>query len=161
MDKVSFRQLHRTAPAQYVEPEPEQGPSLAEPIPIRPAERADAHAIREVETAAAPVASPQPIVAPVHNTPTSGESAQPIPHSEIVKGYEYQPEQYVLVTDEELRRMMPRTSSDIQILEFVHLREIDPVYFETSYYVAPDRSGEKPYALLYAALKKTGYVALA
>jgi DNA end-binding protein Ku len=54
----------------------------------------------------------------------------------------------------------PRTSSDIEILEFVHLREIDPVYFETSYYVAPDRAGEKPYALLYAALQKTGYVAL-
>lgn len=49
----------------------------------------------------------------------------------------------------------------MQILEFVHLNEIDPVYFETSYYVAPDRTGEKSYALLYAALKKTGYVALA
>jgi DNA end-binding protein Ku len=44
---------------------------------------------------------------------------------------------------------------------FVHLSEIDPVYFETSYYVAPDRAGEKPYALLCAALQRTGYVALA
>jgi DNA end-binding protein Ku len=78
-----------------------------------------------------------------------------------VKGYEYQPEQYVLVSDEELRRLTPRTSCDIRILEFVHLREIDPVYFETSYYVAPEAAGQKPYALLYAALQKTGFVALA
>jgi DNA end-binding protein Ku len=66
-----------------------------------------------------------------------------------------------LVSDDELRRITPLTSSDIQILEFVHLREIDPVYFEISYYVAPDRAGEKPYSLLYTALRKTGYVALA
>jgi DNA end-binding protein Ku len=90
----------------------------------------------------------------------TGEN-QPIPRSEIVKGYEYQPEQYVPVSDEELKRITPRTSTEIQILEFVRLGEIDPVYFETSYYVAPDRAGEKPYALLYAALQKTGYVALA
>ena len=100
-------------------------------------------------------------MAPVHNTLTSAGHNQPIPCSEIVKGYEYRPDEYVLVSEEELRRITPPTSSDMQILEFVHLREIDPVYFETSYYVAPEQAGEKPYALLYAALRKTGYVALA
>ncbi|HTM37373.1 MAG TPA: Ku protein, partial [Terriglobales bacterium] len=69
-------------------------------------------------------------MAPIRNTPTSAENAQPIPRAEIIKGYEYQPEQYVLVSDDELRRITPPTSSDIQILEFVHLGEIDPVYFE-------------------------------
>ena len=158
-EKVSFRQLHRTTPAEEQESGAEA--PVAEPIPIRPVQRAGVQAIHEVESGVAHVAPPQPLVAPVHNTPTSAEDAQPIPRSEIVKGYEYQPEQYVLVSDEELRRITPRTSSDIQILEFVHLREIDPVYFETSYYVAPDRAGEKPYALLFTALQKTGYVALA
>ena len=158
-EKVSFRQLHRPSQSEDQSPEPE--PPVAEPIPIRPIQRTSAQAIHEVLSDAARVASPQPVVAPVRNTPTSAENAQPISRSEIVKGYEYQPEQYVLVSDEELRRITPRTSSDIQILEFVQLREIDPVYFETSYYVAPDRAGEKPYALLCAALRKTGYVALA
>jgi DNA end-binding protein Ku len=100
-------------------------------------------------------------VAPIRNTPTSAENAQPIPRAEILKGYEYQPEQYVLVSEDELRRITPPTSSDIQILEFVHLGEIDPVYFETSYYVAPEHAGAKPYSLLYTALRKTGYVAIA
>ena len=155
-EKVSFRQLHGTTGVADQEPEPEA--TVVEPIPIRPPQRVDANKVASETTHLPP---PPPVVAPVRSTPTSGENAQPIPRSEIVKGYEYQPEQYVLVSDEELRRITPRTSGDIQILEFVHLREIDPVYFETSYYVAPDRAGEKPYALLYAALKKTGYVALA
>ncbi len=157
-EKISFRQLHRTAPAEDHEPQPKA--AIAEPIPIRSAQRGDTHAIREVEREATHTVPFQSLVAPVRSTPTSAEN-QPIPRSEIFKGYERQPEQYVLVSQEELRSITPRTSSDIQILEFVHLREIDPVYFETSYYVSPDRAGEKPYALLYAALRKTGFVALA
>jgi len=93
--------------------------------------------------------------------PASAEDAEPIPREEILKGYEYQPDQYVLVSKEELRSITPKTSNDIQILEFVHLREIDPVYLETSYYAEPEPGGEKPYALLYRALRQTGYVALA
>jgi len=101
------------------------------------------------------------IVAPVRSLRASMEDAQPIPREEILKGYEYQPDQYVLVSKEELRSITPKTSNDIQILEFVHLREIDPVYLETSYYAEPEPGGEKPYALLYRALRQTGYVALA
>jgi DNA end-binding protein Ku len=131
---------------------------MAEPISILSVRGGQKSAIHEIERESA---LSEPVIAPVRNTPTSAETAQPVPRSEIMRGYEYQPEQYVLVTDEELQRITPHTSSDIEIQEFVHLREIDPVYFETSYYVAPDRVGEKPYALLYAALQKTGYVALA
>jgi len=116
---------------------------MPQPISSRPSQRDENSVIHEVEHETTTVAPSEPIVTPVRNTPTSAENAQPIPRSEIVKGYEYQPELYVLVSDEELRRITPRTSSDIQILEFVHLGEIDPVYFETSYYVAPDRPGEK------------------
>jgi len=103
----------------------------------------------------------QPIVTPVRSMPASAEDAEPIPREEILKGSEYQPDQYVLVSKEELRSITPKTSNDIQILEFVHLREIDPVYLETSYYAEPESAGEKPYALLYRALRQTGYVALA
>ena len=95
----------------------------------------------------------QPIVTPVRSMPAS---AEPIPREEILKGSEYQPDQYVLVSKEELRSITPKTSNDIQILEFVHLREIDPVYLETSYYAEPESAGEKPYALLYRALRQTG-----
>jgi DNA end-binding protein Ku len=158
-EKISFRQLHRTSPEEPQEPAPE--PDLSEAITIRPSPRGAVPAIHEVEQEITPAAPALPLVAPIRNTPTSAEDSQPIARSEIVKGYEYQPEQYVLVSDEELRRLTPRTSSDIRILEFVHLREIDPVYFETSYYVAPEAAGQKPYALLYAALQKTGFVALA
>jgi DNA end-binding protein Ku len=157
-EKVSFRQLHRPGTAR--DPELESDALDIEPTPIRSSRREEVEAIHEVEREVAQV-SPTQFVAPIRSTPTTGESAQPIPRAEIVKGYEYQPEQYVLVSDDELRRITPRTSSDIQILEFVHLGEIDPVYFETSYYVAPDRVGEKPYSLLYTALRKTGYVAIA
>jgi len=157
-DKISFRQLHRTGPPEHEVGELE--PVTPEPIPMRPGTGRDTPSIHGVEHETTHVQPAQPLVAPVRSTPTSAESAQQIPRSEVLKGYEYQPEQYVLVSEEELRRITPPTSRDIQILEFVQLREIDPVYFETSYYVAPDRSGEKPYALLYAALQKTGYVAL-
>jgi hypothetical protein len=124
-EKVSFRQLHRTGPAE----EPESDTPTAEPIPIRPDQRTGSPASMEVSVKWLTSSQHRLFVAPVRSTPTSAEN-QPIPRSEIVKGYEYQPTQYVLLSDEELRRITPRTSSEIQILEFVHLREIDPVYFE-------------------------------
>src|SRR5262249_11161927 len=56
--------------------------------------------------------------------------------------------------------LRPKTSSQLEIAEFVRLEEIDPIFFETSYYVAPDRAGEKPYALLFQALSETEYAAI-
>jgi DNA end-binding protein Ku len=91
----------------------------------------------------------------------SNDGQEPVPPKELMKGYEYAPEQYVVFKDDELRQLRPKTSPDMQILRSVRLSEIDPVYFETSYYVVPDRAGERAYALLFAALKKTQYVALA
>ena len=85
----------------------------------------------------------------------------PVDPREIVRGYEYEPERYVVVDQKELRQLRPKTSTEMQISQFVRLAEIDPLYFETSYYVLPERGGEKPYAVLFAVLKKTGYVALA
>ena len=86
---------------------------------------------------------------------------RPVPRQEMLRGYEVAPEQYVTFSNEELRKLRPTTSPDMQILRSVHLTEIDPVYFETSYYVVPDRGGVRAYALLYSALQKAQYVAIA
>ena len=84
----------------------------------------------------------------------------PIPRSDLLRGYEYAPEQYAILQREELRQLRIPTSSEMQILQFVRLSEIDPIYLETSYYVGPDKGGEKGYAILFEALRHTGYVAL-
>jgi DNA end-binding protein Ku len=86
---------------------------------------------------------------------------KPIPRSEIVKGYEYEKDRYVVVEDEEIKKMAPNTAKVMEILEFVKTEEVDPIYFESSFYMAPDDAGEKPYALLYNTLKRTGYVGVA
>src|SRR5213082_3059725 len=86
---------------------------------------------------------------------------KPIPRSEIVKGYEYEKDKYVVIDDEDIKRVAPKTAKTMEILEFVKSAEVDPIYFESSYYMAPDEAGEKPYALLFEALKQTGFCALA
>jgi DNA end-binding protein Ku len=86
---------------------------------------------------------------------------KPIPRSEIVKGFEYEKDQYVVIEDEEVKKVAPQTAKVMEILEFVKSDQVDPIYLETSYYMAPDEAGEKPYALLFDALKKTAYVGVA
>jgi DNA end-binding protein Ku len=65
------------------------------------------------------------------------------------------------VEDEEIKRMAPPSAKAMEILEFVKSSDVDPVYFESSYYMAPDEAGERPYALLYEALERTGYTGVA
>ena len=86
---------------------------------------------------------------------------KPVPRSELVKGYEYEKDRYVVIDDEEIKKMAPATAKVMEILEFVKSAEVDPVYFENSYYMAPDDAGEKPYALLYEVLRHSGYVGVA
>ncbi len=86
---------------------------------------------------------------------------KPIPRSEIVKGFEYEKDHYVVIEDGEIKKVAPATAKVMEILEFVKADQVDPIYFETSYYMAPEEAGEKPYALLFDALKKTGYVGVA
>jgi DNA end-binding protein Ku len=86
---------------------------------------------------------------------------KPITRDQIVKGYEYEKGKYVIVDDEDIRKVAPKTAKVMEILEFVKAGEVDPVYLDSSYYMAPDEGGEKPYALLFAALKKTGYYGVA
>jgi DNA end-binding protein Ku len=86
---------------------------------------------------------------------------KPIPRSEIVKGFEYEKDRYVVIEDEDVKKVAPQTAKVMEIQEFVKADQVDAIYFETSYYMAPDEAGEKPYALLFDALKKTGYVGVA
>ncbi len=84
-----------------------------------------------------------------------------IPRSEIVKGFEYEKDRYVVIDDEEIKKVAPPSAKVMEIQEFVKTDEVDPVYLETSYYMAPDEAGEKPYALLFDALKRSGRVGIA
>jgi DNA end-binding protein Ku len=84
-----------------------------------------------------------------------------IERSEIVKGYEYRKGEYVVIEPEEIKKIEPKTAKAMEILEFVKEEEIDPVYFESSYYLAPDEAGKKPYALLSRAMQDSGYLAVA
>lgn len=81
--------------------------------------------------------------------------------NEIVKGYEYRKGEYVIIEPDELKKIEPKTAKAMEILEFVKADEVDPVYFESSYYLQPDEGGEKPYALLARALQETDYMGIA
>ena len=86
---------------------------------------------------------------------------QPVARHELVKGYEYEKDRYVIVEEDELAQMAPRSSRVMEVLEFVPEAEVDPVYLDASYYVVPERAGEKPYTLLFETLRRTGQAALA
>ena len=84
-----------------------------------------------------------------------------VDRSEIVKGYEFRKGEYVIIEPEEIKKIEPKTAKAMEILEFVKQEEIDPVYFESSYYLAPDEAGRKPYTLLSRAMRETGFIAIA
>jgi len=84
-----------------------------------------------------------------------------IERDEVVKGYEYRKNEYVVVEPEEIKKIEPKTAKAMEILEFVKASEVDPVYFESSYYLLPEEAGRRPYALLTKALEESEYVAIA
>jgi DNA end-binding protein Ku len=88
---------------------------------------------------------------------TDGEE---VPYSDIAKGYELSSGEVVVLTDEDFADLPLTTSRTIDVLEFVPLEQVDPIYFAKSYYLEPDASGAKPYVLLREALEKSGRVAL-
>ena len=95
----------------------------------------------------------QPLFCPVCN--------RNVERSEIVKGYEHEKDQYVLFSEEELDKIEPPSAHVMEILEFVKLDEMDPLYFDSSYYVTPEDAGVKAYQLLMNAMKESGYGAIA
>lgn len=84
-----------------------------------------------------------------------------VERSEVEKGYEYEKDQYLLFTEEELERIEPESARIMEILEFCKLDEIDPLYFDASYYANPDPAGAKAYKLLHEAMQRTGYAGIA
>ena len=84
-----------------------------------------------------------------------------VPRDQMVKGYEFAKEQYVVFSEEELKAMAEEAQRAIEITEFVPAATVDPVYFDGAYYLGPDKGGEKAYRLLNEAMKQTGRAALA
>jgi DNA end-binding protein Ku len=84
-----------------------------------------------------------------------------VERSELVKGYEAEKDTYIIVEDEEIKKIAPESQETMEILEFVKLAEVDPIYFDTSYYAAPEEPGRRAYQLLLETMQKTGYAAMA
>lgn len=84
-----------------------------------------------------------------------------VERNEVEKGYEYEKDQYLLFTEEELDRVEPESARMMEILEFCKLDEIDPLYYDASYYVTPEAPGAKAYKLLVETMQRTGYAGIA
>lgn len=84
-----------------------------------------------------------------------------VPYDEIVKGYEVMKDSYVVITDEELSSVSPKASRTIDIVDFVDAADIDPVFYDSGYYLVPDELARKSYALLAQAMTDDGRVAIA
>jgi DNA end-binding protein Ku len=84
----------------------------------------------------------------------------PVAREDMVKGYEFAKDQYVMFSPEELKALEEAGTQSADITEFVPLKSVDPVYFDKAYYLGPDKGGAKPYALLARALRETGRCAL-
>ena len=84
-----------------------------------------------------------------------------VDRSDIVKGYEFRKDEYIVIEPEEIKKIEPQTAKTMEILEFVKASDVDPVFFESSYYMLPEEAGRRPYALLTKALEESEYVAIA
>lgn len=99
-------------------------------------------------------------LAPIKYERVSSVDGEVVPWKSIVKGYEYAKGKYVVVTPEELAKVRTPSSKAVEMMDFVKSDEIDPRYFDTPYYLVPQKGGEKPYALLREALANTDMVGI-
>jgi DNA end-binding protein Ku len=100
-------------------------------------------------------------MAPVRYKRVNEHSGKEVAWEQIVRGYEFEKGKYVVVSDQDLKRASPEATQTVDIVDFVDLDEISPVYFDKPYYLAPDKKGAKSYALLRETLKRTGKVGIA
>ena len=144
-ERISLKQVYRVPAVRNATPPPEEvyEPEEVDDEPSVPLEAA----VEEV--------------APVRRLSAVEGSREIIPESAVTKGFEFQPDRFVTLDRDELKALEEKTSKQMDVLEFVDVAAVDPVYFETSYYVRPDPAGEKPYALLFEAIRRAGLVALA
>jgi DNA end-binding protein Ku len=163
-ERVSLRRLRRGDPSPNSEDIAEEEPDSRSVSTSRTPEGTSQQSqsgLTLVPKTTAPIATPSPALTPVKQASVSSDSDEVIPAESVVKGFEYEKDRFVEIDAEELKSAAAQTSSEMEIEEFVKLADIDPVYFETSYYVSPEAAGEKAYALLYRSMQSTGLVAIA
>src|SRR5947207_12234017 len=100
-------------------------------------------------------------MAPVGYQRVNKASGKEVPWEDVVKGYEYEDDKYVVLSEEDFRRANPEATKTVDIVAFVELAQIPPIYFETPYYLGPSKRGEKAYALLRDAMAKAGKAGIA
>lgn len=83
-----------------------------------------------------------------------------VPRSDLIKGYQYEKDRYVTVEEEDLNSVKPESSSNMDILQFIKIDEVDPIYFDKTYYLGPDKGSKKTFALLTKAMEQTKRAAI-
>jgi DNA end-binding protein Ku len=122
------------------------------PIGLYPATRAERVSFRQLRA---------DDLSPIRYKRVAEADGEEVPWEKIVKGYEYEKGQFVVMKDEDFGKVMPEATQSIDIKEFVDLSEIDPMFFDTPYYLEPQKGGKKAYALLRDTLKETNKVGIA
>lgn len=160
-ERISFRRVYRASPEPSDEADTE-----SEPEPERPAVKPGPVLLRKGAKAPEPpppppAREPEPVFERVQQAAVRSDTGEVLKSSSVAKGFEVEKGRYVVIEPEELKSIAPKTATEMEISEFVRLNEIDPVYFETSYYIVPEQAGQKAYALLYKSLQDSGLVAIA
>jgi len=97
----------------------------------------------------------------IQNVRRCSLDGEEVAYSDIVRGYEYEKGQYVILSDEDFQRVNPEATQSVEIVQFVELAEINPMYFDKPYYLEPEKRGRHAYALLREALRESGKVGIA
>ena len=100
-------------------------------------------------------------LSPIRYERVNASTGKPVEWKDIVKGYEYEPDTYVVLEPDDLKKANVKATQTLDIQDFVHVDQIDPAFFETPYYVIPQKRAQKAYVLLREALKKKNAVAIA
>jgi DNA end-binding protein Ku len=98
---------------------------------------------------------------PINQKRFCSKCGREVAWDEIVRGYEYEPGRFVLITEEDLAGLPIKSAKYIDIVDFIQISEVDPIYFDKTYYLWPEKGGEKPYLILMDAMQKTGKAAVA
>jgi DNA end-binding protein Ku len=122
------------------------------PIALYPATRSDDVSFRQLRA---------DDLSPIRYKRVAEADGEEVPWEKIVKGYEHEKGEFIVVTEEDFQKAMPEATQSIEIVEFVDLAEIDPMFFDKPYYLEPQKGGKKAYALLRDTLKETGKVGIA
>lgn len=97
----------------------------------------------------------------IRHKKVGADDGEEVDNDDIVKGYEIAPDRYVVIEPDELKDLDPKASRTIDIIDFVELADIDPIYFDSSYYLVPQQTAAKPYKLLHEAMNRSGKAAIA